>query len=67
MTIKGIRKLTGLSQAEFGKRYSIPISTIKKWEADTSSLNHRKCPLYLTRLLERVVREDFVQEQTKQT
>lgn len=33
MTIKEIRKFSGLSQIEFGKKYNIPVQTIKKWEA----------------------------------
>ncbi|MBR1390493.1 MAG: DNA-binding protein [Lachnospiraceae bacterium] len=59
MTIKEIRSLTGLSQADFGKYYHIPLPTIKKWETDPNSQNHRECPVYVKQLLERVVRIDF--------
>lgn len=59
MTIKEIRCLTGLSQIEFGKLYNIPLSTIKKWEADQSNQNYRKCPEYVSQLLEKAVLIDF--------
>ena len=53
--VKDIRKLTGLSQAEFCKRYKIPLDTLKKWECSPSSKNHRNCPDYFEALLERAV------------
>ena len=59
MKIKEIRKLSGLSQTAFGKYYNIPVSTIKKWEADPSNQNYRECPVYVNQLLERVVKTDF--------
>ena len=59
MTIREIRKLTGLSQADFGKQYNIPLPTIKKWESDINSQNHRECPIYVKSLLEKVVRIDY--------
>jgi len=58
MTIKEIRKISGLSQADFGKKYSIPLQTIKKWEANIGSPNHRSCPIYVNLLLEKAVRSD---------
>ncbi len=61
MDIKNIRKITNMTQAEFGKYYNIPIHTIKKWETDPSSANHRDCPEYVKQLLERVVRIDFAE------
>lgn len=54
MTIKEIRQLTGLSAKAFGERYGIPHRTIQNWEE-----GQRKCPDYVIRLLERVVKEDF--------
>lgn len=54
MEIKEIRKLTGLSQTEFGKLYSIPMRTIQNWEG-----GQRECPEYVRLLLERVVKEDY--------
>lgn len=62
MTIKEIRNLTGLSQADFGELYNIPLPTIKKWELSPNNQNHRKCPLYVNQLLERVVKIDFSKE-----
>lgn len=37
----------------------IPLSTIKKWEADQSNQNYRKCPEYVSQLLEKAVLIDF--------
>jgi len=54
MTIKDIRKLTGLSQAEFSEKYEIPKRTIEDWEAGV-----RKPPKYVLKLLERVVIYDY--------
>ncbi len=62
MTIKEIRNLTGLSQANFGEYYNIPLPTIKKWESDPENQNHRNCPSYVKQLLERVVKIDFFEE-----
>ncbi len=59
MTIKEIRELTGLTQAEFGKKYNIPLDTIKKWESKPDSVSYRECPKYVNELLERAVRSDY--------
>ena len=53
MNIKEIRKLSGLSQGKFCKKYCIPLGTLHHWETDD-----RKPPEYLLKLLERVVKED---------
>lgn len=53
MNIKEFRKLTGLSQKDFGSRYDIPHRTIQSWETE-----QRSCPEYVENLLERVVLED---------
>lgn len=53
MSIKELRKLTGLSQKDFGSRYDIPHRTIQSWETE-----QRSCPEYVENLLERVVLED---------
>ena len=53
MELKEIRKLLGLSQAAFGKKYNIPVRTIEQWES-----GRRKAPIYVLELLERVVVED---------
>jgi len=59
MTIKEIRSLTGLSQDDFGKRYKIPLSTIKKWESNPLNKNYRECPIYVNELLKKAVSNDF--------
>lgn len=58
MTIKEIRKLTGLTQRDFAKKYNIPVRSIENWETDNPSAK-RCCPDYVISLLERAVREDF--------
>ena len=57
MELKEMRKLLGLSQAAFGKKYNIPVRTIEQWES-----GRRKAPIYVLELLERVVTEDFEAE-----
>lgn len=59
MQIKEIREMTGLTQYEFGRLYGIPISTLKKWEADRDSSNYRRCPEYVEMLLKKAVETDF--------
>ena len=54
MTIKEIRLLTGLSQAEFSKKYNIPKRTLQDWEYDK-----RIPPVYVVELLEFKVKSDF--------
>lgn len=53
MKLKEMRKLLGLSQAAFGKKYNIPVRTIEQWES-----GRRKAPIYVLKLLERAVVED---------
>ena len=53
MELTEIRKLLGLSQSAFGKRYNIPVRTIQDWES-----GRRKAPIYVLELLERAVVED---------
>lgn len=52
--VKEIRKYTGLSQANFAKKYGIPKRSIENWETGS-----RNCPDYVITLLDRVVKEDF--------
>lgn len=47
MTIKKLRQLTRLSQAEFGERFGIPCRTIENWESEK-----RHPPKYVIDLLE---------------
>ena len=48
-----IRKILGVSRAEFSRRYGIPLRTLEEWDA-----GRRTPPSYVVSLLERVVRED---------
>lgn len=54
MTIKEIRKLTGLTQKQFAEKYHINFSNIRNWE-----IGHRNCPEYVMELLEFKVKEDL--------
>lgn len=44
-----IRALSGLSRAEYSRRYSIPVRTVENWECDGA--NAHKCPEYVSLLL----------------
>lgn len=57
MEIREIRMMSGLSRAEFSRRYEIPVRTLENWEAGV-----RKCPEYVEKLLDRCVRMDFADE-----
>lgn len=52
-----IRKMLGVSRAEFSRRYHIPIRTLEDWDKGKF-----EPPRYVTELLERVVREDKLKE-----
>ena len=49
MSVRDLRKVAGLTQADFARRFAIPKRTIESWEAKPGA-NSRECPLY-TRLL----------------
>lgn len=66
MTIKEIRQISGLTQEKFAKKYEIPVHTIKGWESSATSSRHRECPLYVLKLLERVVNEDYMRKTIKE-
>lgn len=50
MTIKEIREYSGLSRAEFSRKYDIPVRSLENWESEA-----RSCPEYLVRLLAKAV------------
>lgn len=50
--IKALRKMTGLSQTAFGKKYGIPMRTIQNWENGTN-----EAPEYVVGMLEQIVWE----------
>ena len=52
-----IRKILGISRAEFSRRYGIPTRTLEEWDA-----GRRTPPEYVVSLLERCVREDKLKE-----
>lgn len=58
MTIKEIRKQTGMTQAEFAEYFGISVRTIEAWES------RRKAPEYLLKLMiyklikENIIRKD---------
>ncbi len=54
MTIKEIRKITGLTQRRFCEKYHVPLSTLRQWEQA-----NREPPGYVLELLEFKVREDL--------
>ena len=56
MTVREIRELLGVSRAEFSRRYNIPIRTLENWESGT-----REAPEWTMEILERVVREDAME------
>ena len=58
MNIKLLRQTTGLNQKEFSERYRIPLRTLQNWETDSAS-SARKCPQYVSYLLEKAVTMDF--------
>lgn len=49
-----IRKIAGISRAEFSKKYNIPVRTLENWDAGKGNP-----PEYVLDLLERVVKEDM--------
>lgn len=44
--LKELRQRTGLSQAGFAKKFSIPLSTYEHWE-----MNVRKPPIYVVKMI----------------
>ena len=59
MDIKRIRHSAGLTQKEFSTRYMIPLKTLQNWEADDNLPSARKCPPYVSFLLEKAIMTDF--------
>lgn len=50
MTVKEIRKRTGLSQSKFAEYFGIPVRTIQKWERNGSVP-----PEYIPKMMERIL------------
>lgn len=53
MTIKTLRKISGLTQKEFSNKYDIPIRTLQRWEQNQSSPAN-----YILKLLEKDICND---------
>ena len=58
-SIKELHSMTGLTQTEFSKKYSIPIDTVKSWEASPDSKRYRPCPEYFLRILGQIVEQEY--------
>ncbi len=57
MLIKELRRITGLSQAEFAKKFHIPVGTLAHWEQEI-----RKPPEYVVYMISRIIyneREEY--------
>lgn len=52
MSIREIRKVTGLTQAEFAEKFHIPKRSIENWES-----GKRKCPEYVNYLLQQLIKK----------
>lgn len=57
LSIKELRKRTGLTQSAFAIKYKIPQRSLQNWE-----YGKRKCSETINYLLERVVRTDYPSE-----
>lgn len=60
MSIKNLRKATGMSQQEFARHFNISLRTLQQWEQERSSP-----PVYLEDLLKRILvleREKIIYE-----
>ena len=64
MTIKELRRTTGLSQSKFAKEFGISVRTLQQWEQNISNP-----PVYLVPLLERVMKAEgkFFSDSTTET
>lgn len=50
LVIKELRKITGLSQAEFAKKFHIPVGTLAHWEQEI-----RTPPEYVVYMIAKIV------------
>lgn len=53
MSIKELRKLSGMTQKAFAEYFNIPKRTIENWEGDIN-----KCPDYLFDLMEYKLKQE---------
>ena len=60
--IKELRRITGLSQSEFAKKFHIPVGTLAHWEQEI-----RKPPEYVVYMISRIVyyeRDEYRKQST---
>ena len=55
MEFKELRKLSGMTQAQFSEYFEIPKRTIEEWDRGT-----RKCNDYLVKLMEYKLRKENI-------
>ena len=59
MSVRELRTMLGITQAEFAARYGIPFRTVQNWESEI-----RKPPEYVLKLLEDRVQSDLLNRKT---
>lgn len=65
MSVKEIRKRTGLTQKKFSELYHIPLETLRSWESSATSTLTQGLSPYVLELLDHRVRADFGKEVIK--
>ncbi|MGI6270562.1 MAG: helix-turn-helix domain-containing protein [Candidatus Howiella sp.] len=50
MSIKELRKETGMSQSKFAEKFEIPVRTLQKWE-----IGERTPPSYINKMIEKIL------------
>ena len=63
MTLKELRRMSGMNQKQFSEYFGIPTRTIQHWEA-----GDRKCPEYLLNLMEyKLEKENIIKKEGQAT
>ena len=62
MSFKELRILSGMTRPNFAKYFGIPYRTVQSWELYGESVEGRKCPDYLLKLMEYKLRNEKVIE-----
>lgn len=62
MSIKDLRKKSGMSQSQFSSYLEIPLKTIQNWEAQ--STEKRECKPYIINLIkEKLINDSVISEE----
>lgn len=62
MTIKELRKASGMTQAQFAEFFNVPKRSVENWDSGTN-----KCPQYLVELMEyKLLNEKKIQKHLKE-